>query len=102
MNNLINDESYTEVRNAMHDKLIAHMNNTRDLYRGYQWSLRPWQKILYRIGRMKVIQGRERMKSMNQDSWIMIQDFQWNQQSERNVRGRRRGYDGGKEIFKMV
>ena len=44
MNNLINDESYTEVRNAMHDKLIAHMNNTRDLYRGYQWSLRPWRK----------------------------------------------------------
>ena len=27
-----------------HRKLVTHMNATRDLYRGYQWSLRPWNK----------------------------------------------------------
>ena len=25
-------------------KLIQHMNDTRDLYRGYQWRMRPWRK----------------------------------------------------------
>lgn len=44
MNNLINDENYAEARNAMHEKLIEHMNSTRDLYRGYQWRMRPWRK----------------------------------------------------------
>ncbi|MCI5649349.1 MAG: sulfatase-like hydrolase/transferase [Fusicatenibacter sp.] len=44
IHNLIDDENYTEVRNQMHDKLIEHMNNTRDLYRGYQWKMRPWRK----------------------------------------------------------
>jgi len=44
MNNLINDENYAEARNAMHERLIEHMNNTRDLYRGYQWRMRPWRK----------------------------------------------------------
>ena len=43
IHNLINDERYTEVRNELHDKLIAHMNDTRDLYRGYQWGMRPWR-----------------------------------------------------------
>lgn len=41
--NLIDDERYTEVRNELHDKLIAHMNDTRDLYRGYQWRMRSWR-----------------------------------------------------------
>ena len=44
MNNLINDETYADIRNKMHDKLIEHMNQTRDLYRGYQWHMRPWRK----------------------------------------------------------
>ena len=44
MNNLIDDETYTEIRNEMHDRLIEHMNSTRDLYRGYQWRMRPWRK----------------------------------------------------------
>ena len=44
INNLINDESYTKERNELHDLLIKHMNDTRDLYRGYQWSMRPWRK----------------------------------------------------------
>ena len=33
-----------EIRNEMHDRLIEHMNSTRDLYRGYQWRMRPWRK----------------------------------------------------------
>ena len=41
INNLIDDENYVEERNALHDKLIQHMN---DLYRGYQWRMRPWRK----------------------------------------------------------
>ena len=44
VHNLINDESYTEVRNLLHDKLLEHMNATRDMYRGYQWAVRPWRK----------------------------------------------------------
>ena len=44
IHNRINDESYTSVRNELHDKLLAHMNDTRDLYRGYQWKMRPWRK----------------------------------------------------------
>ena len=44
VNNLINDESYKDVRNKLHDKLLDNMNRTRDLYRGYQWAARPWRK----------------------------------------------------------
>ena len=68
MNNLIDDETYTEIRNEMHDRLIEHMNSTRDLYRGYQWRMRPWRKDFIPTGKTKAIQDRERMKSMNQDS----------------------------------
>lgn len=28
-----NDEAYEAVRNELHDKLLAHMDDTRDLYR---------------------------------------------------------------------
>lgn len=28
----------------MHDILLEHMNETRDLYRGYQWAARYWRK----------------------------------------------------------
>ena len=42
--NRINDEAYEAVRNELHDKLLAHMDDTRDLYRGYQWKMRPWRK----------------------------------------------------------
>lgn len=44
MNNLIFDEAYEEERNKLHDAIIEHMNETRDLYRGYQWRMRPWRK----------------------------------------------------------
>lgn len=43
VNNLINSEEYAEIRNHMHDLLLEHMNQTRDLYRGYQWRMRPWR-----------------------------------------------------------
>mgnify|MGYP000921431349 FL=1 len=43
VNNLINSEEYAEIRNHMHDLLLEHMNRTRDLYRGYQWRMRPWR-----------------------------------------------------------
>ncbi len=43
VNNLINDENYVTERNELHDRLIEHMNQTRDLYRGYQWLVRPWR-----------------------------------------------------------
>lgn len=44
MNNLIDDEAYLDIIKNYHRLLIAHMNDTRDLYRGYQWSMRPWNK----------------------------------------------------------
>jgi len=43
MVNLINDETYHAIRNSLHDQLLEHMNRTRDMYRGYQWSCRPWR-----------------------------------------------------------
>jgi uncharacterized sulfatase len=42
--NLINSPDYESIRNEMHDALLEHMNKTRDLYRGYQWSCRPWRR----------------------------------------------------------
>lgn len=43
LNNLIGDEAYKAERDALHDRLLDHMNLTRDLYRGYQWECRPWR-----------------------------------------------------------
>lgn len=44
INNLIYDPEYEIIRNEFHDRLLEHMNETRDLYRGYQWKIRPWRK----------------------------------------------------------
>lgn len=44
INNLIDSVEYEAVRNELHDRLLEHMNDTRDLYRGYQWAVRPWRK----------------------------------------------------------
>ena len=44
VHNLIEDSVCVKERDAMHDALLEHMNATRDLYRGYQWSARPWRK----------------------------------------------------------
>lgn len=43
MVNLIHHESYTAIRNELHDKLIDWMNNTRDAMRGYYWHCREWR-----------------------------------------------------------
>lgn len=42
--NRIQDPSYLPVIKAHHRLLIRHMNDTRDPYRGYQWSARPWNR----------------------------------------------------------
>lgn len=44
VHNLINDPESAARRDELHDKLLEHMNLTRDLYRGYQWAVRPWRK----------------------------------------------------------
>lgn len=44
MNNRIGDADYLKIIREHHKLLIDHMNDTRDLYRGYQWSMRPWNK----------------------------------------------------------
>ncbi len=43
IHNLILDPAYKMVREQHHDALLAHMNQTRDPYRGYQWACRPWR-----------------------------------------------------------
>ena len=44
MVNEIDNPEYLEIICKYHKKLVTHMNDTRDLYRGYQWSLRDWNK----------------------------------------------------------
>lgn len=46
ISNLINDKKYAAIRNHLHDKLLEHMNKTRDVYRGYQWQIRSWRQDL--------------------------------------------------------
>lgn len=43
LKNLIDDGSYTEIRNRLHDALLKWMNETRDPFRGYCWERRPWR-----------------------------------------------------------
>ena len=42
VHNFINDPSYAQVRDEMHEYLMQRMNDTRDPFRGYQWRCRPW------------------------------------------------------------
>lgn len=44
LDNLIYSKEHYEIRNKLHDVLLDHMNNTRDLYRGYYWERRPWRE----------------------------------------------------------
>lgn len=41
--NLINSSEHAAIRDELHDRLLERMDKTRDLYRGYQWKLRPWR-----------------------------------------------------------
>jgi uncharacterized sulfatase len=43
MNNLIDSPAHAALRNALHDKLLAQMNDTRDPFRGYYWGRRAWR-----------------------------------------------------------
>ena len=43
VHNRIGDPACAAARNALHDALLAHMDETRDVHRGYQWAVRPWR-----------------------------------------------------------
>jgi uncharacterized sulfatase len=43
MNNLIGSQEHASIRNALHDRLLEHMNASRDPFRGYYWGRRPWR-----------------------------------------------------------
>ena len=43
MENLIECPQHISIRNALHDVLLAHMNDIRDPFRGYYWERRPWR-----------------------------------------------------------
>ncbi|MCL2665866.1 MAG: sulfatase-like hydrolase/transferase, partial [Defluviitaleaceae bacterium] len=43
MENLISNANYKLIRDALHDRLIKHMDETRDPFRGYYWVDRPWR-----------------------------------------------------------
>ena len=43
VHNLIDDERYATIRDEMHDQILKEMDETRDMYRGYQWAVRPWR-----------------------------------------------------------
>ena len=43
MVNLIDDPAYAQIRNDLHDRILAWMNETRDPFRGYQWQCRAWR-----------------------------------------------------------
>ncbi len=43
MTNLICSPDHAAVRNALHDRLLNWMNETRDPFRGYWWERRPWR-----------------------------------------------------------
>ena len=44
MVNLIDSPQHTAIRDQMHDKILAWMNQTRDPFRGYYWERRPWRR----------------------------------------------------------
>lgn len=43
MTNLISNANYAEIRNQLHDNLLAYMDNIRDPFRSYRWATRPWR-----------------------------------------------------------
>jgi uncharacterized sulfatase len=42
--NIIDQKDTAEIRNKLHDRILAWMNETRDPFRGYSWAIRPWRK----------------------------------------------------------
>ena len=43
LHNLIESADNTTIRNGLHDRLMAWMDETRDPFRGYYWGQRPWR-----------------------------------------------------------
>jgi len=43
MRNLIMDDASKEIRDRLHDVLLAHMDDVWDPFRGYYWERRPWR-----------------------------------------------------------
>jgi uncharacterized sulfatase len=43
MTNLIGCEEHATVRDALHDRILDWMNETRDPFRGYYWERRSWR-----------------------------------------------------------
>ncbi|MCG3177926.1 MAG: Choline-sulfatase [Phycisphaerae bacterium] len=43
MTNLIGSADHAAIRDGLHDRLLAWMNDTRDAFRGYHWHTRPWR-----------------------------------------------------------
>ena len=44
IDNLIHNPETAVVRDALHDRILEWMNETRDPFRGYPWAIRPWRK----------------------------------------------------------
>jgi uncharacterized sulfatase len=44
LDNLINSPDHAELRNSMHDTLLAWMDTSRDPFRGYYWGRRTWRE----------------------------------------------------------
>jgi uncharacterized sulfatase len=42
LDNIIENEEYSNDRDNLHKKILDWMNDTRDPYRGYQWKCRYW------------------------------------------------------------
>lgn len=44
MVNLVESGDHAGIRDALHDRLLGWMNDSRDPFRGYCWERRPWRK----------------------------------------------------------
>lgn len=75
MVNEIDNPEYLEIIREYHRKLVTHMNATRDLYRGYQWSLRPWNKNFTPSWDNEGFTRQREMRNMSLASWTTIQGY---------------------------
>ncbi|MFR6150524.1 MAG: hypothetical protein ACLUJ0_13330 [Ruthenibacterium lactatiformans] len=63
--NRIHCAEYAEVRDCLHDALLEHMNDTRDVYRGYQWAARPWRADKRLCGKTMPIPANVKTRNTN-------------------------------------
>lgn len=43
LHNMIDDPGFADIRDSLHDRILAWMDDTRDPFRGYYWRIRPWR-----------------------------------------------------------